>query len=146
MDRVTNGAKQGTLMALGVSAVITGAILVFGRYLMGIFTNTPELVDLSMRMMRILAVGYIAMAVLQGLSGIMRGAGDTMTPMWISIVQTVGLRMPLAYLLCWLTRTAEYPNGRQECLFISLLMAWLMGTAITCFFYIRGGWKKKLGY
>lgn len=144
MDRVSQGAKQGTCMALGVSAVITGAILLFGKQLMGIFTNTPELVELSMQMMRILAVGYIAMAILQTLSGVMRGAGDTMTPMWISIVQTVGLRMPLAYLLCYLTRSAEYPNGRKECLFISLLLAWLIATAATVFFYMKGTWKKKI--
>ena len=72
-------------MAMGVSASITALILIFGRYLMGIFTSTTELVDLSFYMMRILAVGYIAMAVTQSLSGVMRGAGDTMTPMWISL-------------------------------------------------------------
>lgn len=143
LDRVSEGAKQGTILALSCSAVITGVILLFGKHLMGIFTNTPELVELSMKMMCILAVGYIAMAVLQSLSGVMRGAGDTMTPMWISIVQTVGLRVPLAYLMCYLTRSAEYPNGRQECIFISLLAAWLVATAITCIFYVKGNWKNK---
>lgn len=142
-DRVSRGAKQGTALALGVSAVITGAILLFGRQLMGIFTDTPELVELSMNMMKILAVGYIAVAVTQSLSGIMRGAGDTMTPMWISIVQTVALRVPLAYGLCYLTRTPELPNGRRECLFISLLIAWLLGAAVTCVFYVKGKWKEK---
>ncbi|MBQ7007414.1 MAG: MATE family efflux transporter, partial [Oscillospiraceae bacterium] len=83
-DRVDQGAKSGTLLAVGVSAVITAIILLFGNILMYAFTDTAELVDLSMRMMRILAVGYIAMAVTQCLSGIMRGAGDTVSPMWIS--------------------------------------------------------------
>ncbi len=64
---------------------------------MGIFTDTEALVELSMNMMRILAVGYIAMAVTQSLSGVMRGAGDTVTPMWISIIQTIIIRVPLAY-------------------------------------------------
>lgn len=142
-ERVTKGARQGTALALGVSAVITAGILIFGKGLMGIFTNTPELVELSMQMMRILAVGYIAMAVLQSLSGVMRGAGDTLTPMWISIFQTVFLRVPLAYGLCWLTRSPEYPIGRKEGIFLSLVLAWIIGTLITCFFYLRGGWKKK---
>ena len=142
-DRVSQGAKQGTILALGVSALITGSIMLFGRPLMGIFSSTPELIELSMKMMQILAVGYIAMAVLQCLSGVMRGAGDTMTPMWISIIQTVLLRMPLAYLLCYLTRSAEYPNGRKECIFISLLVSWLLGTTITCICYAKGSWKKK---
>lgn len=142
-ERVSKGAKQGTVLAMGVSCVITGLILIFGRGLMGIFTNTPELVELSMQMMRILAVGYIAMALLQSLSGVMRGAGDTMTPMWISIFQTVFLRVPIAYGLCYLTRTPELPNGRKECIFLSLLISWMIGAVITCIFYAKGGWKKK---
>ncbi|MDO5337627.1 MAG: MATE family efflux transporter [Eubacteriales bacterium] len=142
-DRVKKGAKQGTLLALGVSVIITGSILLVGKPLMGIFTNTPELVDLSMQMMRILAVGYIAMAVLQSLSGVMRGAGDTMTPMWVSIFQTLILRVPLAYGMCFLTRTAEFPNGRKECIFISLLVSWIIGAVITSVLYARGKWAKK---
>lgn len=142
-DRVKQGAKQGTGMALGTSAVITALILVFGKHLMGIFTNTQELVDLSMNMMRILAVGYIAMAVTQSLSGVMRGAGDTMTPMWISLFTTIILRVPVAYGLAYLTRSAAYPQGRQESVFISLLVSWVMGAVITSVFYKRGKWMKK---
>lgn len=80
---------------------------------MGIFTSTTELVDLSFYMMRILAVGYIAMAVTQSLSGVMRGAGDTMTPMWISLFTTVVVRVPVAYGISWLTRTPELPRAQR---------------------------------
>lgn len=142
-DRVDQGAKQGTLIAVGVSAVITSLILVFGKALMGIFTGTPELVELSRNMMGILAVGYIAMAVTQSLSGVMRGAGDTMTPMWISIVTTIFIRVPIAYGISFLTRTPELPTGRQECIFISLLASWLIGALITFIFYKRGKWKNR---
>ena len=141
--RVDKGAKQGTLIAMGTSAVITGLILVFGKSLMGIFTKTPELVELSRYMMGILAVGYIAMAVTQSLSGVMRGAGDTMTPMWISIATTILIRVPIAYGISFLTRTPELPNGRQECIFISLLLSWVLGAIITFVFYKRGKWKNK---
>ena len=137
------GAKQGTLIAVITSAVITGLILIFGKALMGFFTNTPELVLLSRDMMGILAVGYIAMAVTQSLSGVMRGAGDTMTPMWISIATTIFIRVPIAYGISFLTRTPELPNGRQECIFISLLTSWLLGALITFVFYKRGKWKGK---
>ena len=143
MERVDSGAKQGTLIAVGTSAVLTGAILLFGKTLMGIFTKTPELVELSRELMGILAVGYIAMAVTQGLSGVMRGAGDTMTPMWISIVTTVLVRVPIAYGIAFATRTAELPNGRQECIYISLLISWMFGALITFIFYKRGKWKEK---
>ena len=143
-DRVKTGAKQGTLLATGVSTLVTAVILLGGKQLMGIFTDTDELVALSMHLMQILAVGYIAMAVMQCLSGVMRGAGDTMTPMWISIVETVILRMPLAYVMCYLSRTPELPNGKREYVMVSLLISWIVGTILSCIFYARGRWKTKL--
>ncbi len=142
-DRVTKGAKQGTLIAAGCSAVITVIILFFGKFLMGFFTDTAELVDLSYNLMQILAVGYIAMAITQSLSGIMRGAGDTMTPMWISLITTVVLRVPVAYGISYLTRTPELPYGIKECIQISLLVSWVMGAVLTAIFYARGKWKTK---
>ncbi len=143
LDRVKQGARQGTLIAVGTSAVITGLILLFGPYLMSIFTNTRELALLSADMMKILAVGYIAMAVTQSLSGVMRGAGDTVTPMWISLLTTVGIRVPLVYGLVYLTRTPQLPQGRYESLWISLLCAWVLGAVATAIFYKLGRWKKK---
>ena len=143
IDRVKQGAKDGTLIAMGVSTVITICILIFGRYLIGIFTDTAELIDLSMRMLRILAVGYIAMAVTQSLAGVMRGAGDTLTPMWISLITTVVIRVPVAYTLAYLTRSELYPTGRPESTFISLLVSWTLGSIITTIFYRKGKWTKK---
>ena len=143
MDRVIKGAKQGTGIAVATSTVITILILLFGKYLMAIFTSTPELVDLSFTMMKILAVGYIAMEVTQCLSGVMRGAGDTVTPMWISMVTTVVIRVPLAYGLAYLTRSPKNPNGNSACIFISLLISWVLGAGITFLCYRAGRWKKK---
>ncbi|MBQ7321384.1 MAG: MATE family efflux transporter [Clostridia bacterium] len=142
-DRVSKGAKQGTLLAVACSSIITVVLLFLGKPLMGIFTDTAALVDLSYRLMLILAVGYIAVAVTQSLSGIMRGAGDTMTPMWISLITTVALRVPVAYGISFLTRTAELPHGRQECIQISLLVSWVIGALLTVFFFSRGKWKTK---
>ncbi|NLV75490.1 MAG: MATE family efflux transporter [Tissierellia bacterium] len=142
-DRVEKGTKDGIKIAVGVSTTITILILIFGKHLMGVFTNTKELVDLSMHMMRILALGYIAMAITQCLSGVMRGAGDTITPMWISLITTVVIRVPVAYGLAYLTRSAEYPTGRPESIFISLLTSWVMGAIINTIFYKKGNWREK---
>lgn len=143
MDRVIKGAKQGTLMAVGCSTVITALIVLFGKNLMWLFTDTADLVNMSYSLMLILAVGYIAMAVTQSLSGIMRGAGDTMTPMWISLITTIALRVPIAYGISYMTRTEALPYGIKECIQISLLVSWLIGAALTAFFYMLGKWKTK---
>ena len=143
-DRVIKGAKQGTILAVLTSTTLTVLILIFGKQLMGIFTETQELVNLSRHMMGIIAAGYIAVAVNQSLSGVMRGAGDTMTPMWISLVSTVAIRVPVAYGIAFFTRSPEYPNGREESVFISLLVSWILGALITIAFYLKGKWKKNL--
>lgn len=143
MDRVHEGVRSGLRAGLAIAAALVTMILLGGRPLMGLFTQTQAVVDTSMHMMKILAVGYIAMAITQSLSGVMRGAGDTVTPMWISLVTTVVIRMPLAYLIAYLTRTEAQPNGTPDALFISLLIAWISGAVITSIFYKRGKWKKK---
>ena len=143
IDRVHQGTKSGMLLGLIVSSCLTIMILLFGRILMGWFTNTQAIIDLGFHMMCILAVGYIAMSVTQGLSGVMRGAGDTMTPMWISFITTVVIRVPLAYGIAFLTRGAEFPKGNPDCLYISLLISWVLGAMITYALYRRGKWKHK---
>ena len=142
-DRVVKGARQGTLIAVSCSALVTLILLIFGKYLMAIFTDTAELVEMSNFLMKILAAGYIAVAVTQSLSGIMRGAGDTLTPMWISLISTVLIRIPLAYGISYFTRTPELPNGQSLCIQISLLASWVLGAVITSLFYIGGKWKTK---
>ncbi|MCR4950089.1 MAG: MATE family efflux transporter [Solobacterium sp.] len=143
MNRVLDGAKKGTLAAMGISAVLTGLILVLGKHLMAIFTDTEELITLSNNMMRIIAVGYILMEVTQCLSGIMRGAGDTVTPMWISIISSVALRIPLAYGLVWLSKTPELPQGNCAMMYVSMLISWTCGALMTFFMYQKGNWKRR---
>ncbi len=142
MKRVDEGVKVGLTAGVAISVVLVGGILIFGEGLMRMFTSTEEVIQLGVRMLRILAVGYIAMAVTQSLSGVMRGAGDTMTPMWISIITTVVIRMPIAYLWAALTKTEAMPNGNPDCIFCSLLISWVLGAVLTAIFYKKGKWRK----
>ena len=143
MERVAEGTKRGTLVAMATSTVLTVLILLFGRHLMAIFTSTDALIEVSYHNMQILSAGYIAMEVTQCLSGVMRGAGDTVTPMWISILNSVIIRVPLAYILIGLTRTPELPQGNFYMMPTSLLITWLIGACITFAMYKRGKWKEK---
>ncbi|MBO6240890.1 MAG: MATE family efflux transporter [Butyrivibrio sp.] len=142
-ERVEKGSRQGLFMSLLFSVVIVAVILLFGKGLMSIFTTTKELVDLGMHIMRILAAGYILMAIIQALTGVMRGAGDTVTPMWISIIETFFLRMPLAYIMVYLSRSEEYPIGNQDMIYWSLLIAWGIGALMSILLYKFGSWRKK---
>ena len=144
LDRVHDGVKHGLKLALSFSVTITIILVLFGKILFGFFTDTPELIELAIKMMRVLAVGYICVSVTQILGGIMRGCGDTVTPMWISMIQTILIRVPLAYLLAALTKSAEYPHGAPIALFGSMLISWVLGMIMSIIAFRMGKWKRKL--
>ncbi len=144
LDRMFKGTKQLTVLALGTSIVMVGSILLLGKNLLYIFTSTPEVINLGLDMLQTLALGYIVFSVSQVLQGVMRGAGEATIPMWISIICTVIIRMPLAYLWAYLSRSPEFPNGDPMCLYGSLLISWLCGCGLSVFFYFRGKWRKRV--
>ena len=143
-DRVTKGVKQGSILAASFATAITVILLIFSPTLFGFFTKTESLIDLASRMIRLMAVGYICVSVTQVLGGVMRGAGDTVTPMWVSIISTIIIRVPTAYLLAYLTRSAEYPHGNPAALYGSLMISWTLGMVISVIIFSIGKWKKKM--
>ena len=144
VGRAHKGMMDLLKLAVGTAAVLVACILLFGHFLMNMFTDTEEVIQIGLSGLRWLSLGYIAFAVTCSLQGAMRGAGETMVPMWISIVTTIVIRLPLAYLLAYLTRTEAWPHGQPVALFSSLLISWLIGMAITVIAYKNGAWKRKL--
>ncbi len=143
-DRVHQGTRQGGAIAGAIAICITLILMFCSHVLFGFFTKTPELIDLAVRMIRVMAVGYFCMCITQVLGGVMRGAGDTVSPMWISIISTIIIRVPLAYLLAYLTRSAEHPHGDPIALFGSLMISWVLGMVMSIVVYSAGKWKKSM--
>ena len=144
-DRLKPGVKAMLMLGLISSTVLVGAILLFGHNIIGWFTQTELTMQLGVQGLQTLALGYICFSVTQVLQGTMRGAGETKVPMYISIITTVILRMPLAYLMAYLTRTAEWPNGQPIALFGSLLISWVVGMVLSIVTYRMNFWRRKLG-
>jgi len=143
-DRVQQGVRQGSLISQTFSVAIVIVLMFLGEYLFSIFTDTAALINLAVRMMRIMAVGYIAMSITQVLGGVLRGCGNTVAPMWISIISTVILRIPLAYVIAFYTRSAEYPHGHPYALSISLLTSWVMGMVMSVIVFRFGKTRKMI--
>ena len=143
-ERVGLGVRKGGSIAVWTSAAITVVLLFCSPVLFSFFTNTPELIDLATKMIRIMAVGYICMSLTQVLGGVMRGCGETVSPMWVSIIQTLVLRVPVAYLIAYMTRSAEYPHGHPAALFGSLLFSWTVGMIISITIFKKGKWRTRI--
>lgn len=143
MDRVERGSRDSVILATIASVILSILLLVFGRMMVRMFTSTENIIEIGVRAFRILALGYIAVGFSQVYAGIMRGAGDTMPSMWISVFTTVVLRLPIAYAWAALTRSEAWPNGSPDALFFSLLISWVAGAVATYLWYRRGAWRSK---
>ena len=143
-DRVGLGVRHGGTIAVWCSAAITLILMFCSPVLFGFFTDTPELIELATKMIRIMAVGYICVSITQVTGGVMRGCGDTVSPMWVSMISTILIRVPVAYLLAYLTRTAEYPHGQPVALFGSLMISWILGMVMSIVMFKFGKWRKKI--
>ena len=143
MDRVARGTKDVLRLSLATSFILVSLLLLFGGNLIKMFTTTEEIIILATRQIRILAIGYVAVAISQVFGSVMRGAGDTMPSMWISLITTIGIRVPTAYILASLTKSLAHPNGRPEALFFSLLISWVSGAIMNYAWYRRGAWRSK---
>ncbi len=146
LDRLKQGAKQGTLMGFGIAAVMVPLILVCGPWLLELFSpGNDQLIDMSMQLLYIMAPGYLAMSITPCLQGVMRGAGDTMTPMWLSLINTIILRIPLAYIMVyWMKAIGESVFAQEKMVFVSLVICWVVGLVLTVIAYRKGKWRKAI--
>ena len=143
LDRIRQGHKDTLKIAMVSAIFLVTCILLFGRQLMSIFTDTEAVLELGARFLRILAAGYVAFAVLQTFAGVMQGMSQTTIPMILSVITTIGIRLPLAYLIARFTRSELWPNGNPDAIYISLLTAWVFNMTATSIIFRFGKWRKR---
>ena len=134
LERIGQGFKQCALMALGTAVVLVAAILLFGSQIAGLFTQTQEVLAMTAQFLGILAAGYIVFSIGAVGWGAIRGAGDAITPLWASIIITLAVRIPTAYLFVHLI-------GKPIALAYSLLAAWTTNTLLAVIAYRIGKWR-----
>lgn len=143
LDRVRKGSKLVFLMCLVFTLLMVASMLLFGEYMLGLFTDTPDVIEMGMNFIYILIPAYILMVVNQSLSGVMRGAGDAIAPMWISMGVNVALRVPLAFLMTHLSKSPEWPAGNPDAIYYSMIIAMAVGAVVTVVYFRMGKWKNK---
>jgi putative MATE family efflux protein len=148
-DRVKQGVRIIFLSSFTVSSALLVLIYIFGGSLIGMFIDpgqpdAQQIIALGVHVQRIMVWCYLIMAVMQSVGGVMRGAGDTLPMMWITIIATVGLRMPMAYLMVRLSKSAEYPAGNPDGIFWSMVICFGIAAALSVLYYKSGRWKRKV--
>jgi len=96
--RIKEGYRSTLLMSSAVSFVVTIVIWVFGRQMIGLFTPDAAVVEAGYQYLIIVGTFYILFSAMFATNGLLRGAGDAMAPMVITLVALWALRIPASYL------------------------------------------------
>ena len=136
-DRVKTGLRATLMMTSLISLFISIITVLFGKFLMRMFTNDQVVIDLGGDYLRIIGMFYILFSVMFVINGLLRGAGDTLIPMFISLFSLWIIRIPVAYIL------ANNPGIGVYGIWWSIPIGWLSGVVLFYGYYRMGYWKKK---
>lgn len=122
----------------GVMLIISLAILLWAENIVRIFSTEPELVELASTFIRIAVAGYIVMGLTAALRQCINGAGDTLVPMVVMLLNMWLVQVPLAFFLPRFTSLGVY--GVRWA-----IVAGMASEAIVYTIYFRlGRWKHKV--
>ncbi len=103
-ERTVQAVRTAAGFGLTLAASIGAAFLLIPTLLLRIFGMTdPIVTELSVQLMRYLAVSGLFITVALAYTGGLQGTGDTKSPMYISFVSQIFI--PLG--MCWLIRTVS---------------------------------------
>ena len=140
------GAKKGDLAEASIRRTMTFALAVmgsmalvfglFGPQVVRAFGATPEVLALAGLAVRIAALEQLPVAVQMVVSGSLRGAGDTRTPMVVTVVGTLLFRVSAVYLL------AIVLNLGLAGVWLGTAVDWTGRAILLYLLFQRGTWKR----
>jgi len=135
-ERVKQGFKA-TLMMSGTLALLTSLlVIVFRQQLMHLFTDDSAVIAIGAEYLVIVSSFYVFFSAMFVIGGVMRGAGDTLIPMFITLFSLWVIRIPAAWIL------SRYFG--VDGIWWSIPVAWFIGMLLSYLYYLKGNWKTKV--
>lgn len=134
LERIKKGFYATTIMSLSVSLFFTFIIITFSDFLIRLFNTEPYVVKIGKEYLIIVSSCYSFFAFMFVINGVLRGAGDTIISMFITLFSLWIIRIPLSYMLSFFLG----PKG----IWFGIPIAWIIGASFAFFYYLTGKWKK----
>jgi len=135
LNRVKTGLKSTLLMSCIITLAVTVLIGLFSTPLMKAFTKDPEVVAIGANYLIIICSFYLLFTIMFTFTGLLRGAGDTLIPMFITLLSLWIIRIPLAVFL-----SSKFGITG---IWWAIPIAWSFGMIASFLYYKTGKWKKK---
>lgn len=135
-DRVGRGLRYGLLASLGITAIVSALLFFAGGLLVRLFSDDREVVRIGAEYFRILSFAYVFQAAMFCVSGVIRGAGDTVFTMLMTLLSMWVIRVPLAFVLSAFWGTSG--------IWFSVDIGYCVGIAGTALYYFFGPWRSRV--
>ena len=132
-DRMKKTMKVCLAMCAGTGAILSVLLLVFGRAGIRLFTDNEQVVEYAIRMMWCWVPFYIVFSFIEVLSGMLRGAGDSIRPAIFVLVGTCLLR------IVWCI-VVPRRFGTIESVCIAYPVTWVITAIVFVIYYKKGNW------
>jgi len=131
-------AKQQGAWCIGIAVCVmcctSGLMFALAPQIIDIFSNDPQVIALGSQVLRIEALAEPFFAIASVVSGILRGAGDTKWPFYISLAGMWLLRVPVAFVLI---------NGfgwSLHAVWVGMALDLILRGLISLWRFRKGGW------
>lgn len=135
-DRVREIVRSSVYLTLGITGVVSLVAVSVPHLLLRLFTRDAAVIAEGILYLRTVGFAYIANALMFTLAGIMRGAGDTVPPMLISIVTLWIVRIPLAMFF------SRMMGSRG--IWLGMAVSPVIGTGLNYAYYLSGRWRSRV--
>lgn len=134
-ERVKKGLRATLIIGSLYSLFISVLAISMGDDLIRMFTNNEEVIRIGAEYLIIVGLFYIIFTTMFTYNGVLRGAGATLVPMFVTLFSLWLIRIPLAYLL-----SGIYD---ETGIWWAIPIAWFFGMVGAFLYYKSGKWKNK---
>ena len=134
-ERVRTGFRSTLQMTLLISVGVTLITVLFRHEMIRLFTSDENVIRIGAGYLLIVSSFYMLFSSMFVIGGVMRGSGDTLIPMFITLFVLWVVRVPASY---WLSKHLGI-NG----IWWGIPIAWCLGVVMQYSYYLTGRWKKK---
>ncbi|MDK2854884.1 MAG: hypothetical protein PWQ86_97 [Bacillota bacterium] len=136
-ERVRETVKWSSFLGGGITLFVAVVVLAIPGLLVRLFNTDPGVIAAGVQYLRRNAFGYVPFGLMFVFGGVLRGAGDTLPTMLITLFGLWGVRVPLATFL------SHHPAFGVNGIWVAMALSPMVSLLLQLVYYRSGLWKKR---
>jgi len=133
--RVRAGFFSALILSTILTMIVTAVYILFPRQIVMAFSDDVKVIEVGVEYIRVVAPFYVLFSLMFVVNGVLRGAGATLIPMFITLIALWFIRIPASYFM------AE-EMGRIG-IWWGIPIGWFFGMGLAFVYYASGKWRNK---